>query len=270
MTIPKKYFDVLGILPTKDVTKIKKAYRKLAFKYHPDVNPSEKAHLKFIELTEAYEICIGEKIIKSNGSTKTQKTPQQEREERMQRAREFYRQSKINENKKDLAYFNHLTSGFSWKLFKTFSIMSLLFTIIFAIDSWLPTDDEGAKAQRFIYNYSYFTAIINNKEYDFETHQSLFAFNQFSDNIVLKKSKIFKDVRQVKFIDKHNQTSVFEVDNSIYMNRYLIIIVFLLPIITVLYKKNTPAFTIMYLLSAYAIPVALIIVTLTRGVFGLV
>ncbi len=50
-------YEVLGIERTADEEEIKKAYRRLALKYHPDKNPGDKtAEEKFKELGEAYEI----------------------------------------------------------------------------------------------------------------------------------------------------------------------------------------------------------------------
>ena len=43
---------------------IKRAYRKLAKQWHPDVNKSPNAHERFIEITEAYEILIDPKLRK--------------------------------------------------------------------------------------------------------------------------------------------------------------------------------------------------------------
>ena len=53
----RDYYEVLGVSKDADQSAIKKAYRKLAIKYHPDKNPDNKeAEEKFKEAAEAYEI----------------------------------------------------------------------------------------------------------------------------------------------------------------------------------------------------------------------
>jgi hypothetical protein len=51
----KDYHKILGLERDADLESIKKAYRELAKKYHPDINKSTDAHKKFIEISEAYE-----------------------------------------------------------------------------------------------------------------------------------------------------------------------------------------------------------------------
>lgn len=53
----RDYYEVLGVDRSADDKEIKKAYRRLAMKYHPDRNPDDsEAEEKFKEATEAYEI----------------------------------------------------------------------------------------------------------------------------------------------------------------------------------------------------------------------
>ena len=57
MSTQRDYYEVLGVSKNASDDEIKKAYRKLAFKYHPDRNPGDKeAEAKFKEATEANEV----------------------------------------------------------------------------------------------------------------------------------------------------------------------------------------------------------------------
>ena len=53
----RDYFKVLGVERGADADTIKKAYRRLARQYHPDVNPGDRnAESRFKEVSEAYEV----------------------------------------------------------------------------------------------------------------------------------------------------------------------------------------------------------------------
>jgi curved DNA-binding protein len=52
----KDYYEVLGVTRAAEADAVKRAYRKLARKYHPDVSKEKNAENKFKELQEAYEV----------------------------------------------------------------------------------------------------------------------------------------------------------------------------------------------------------------------
>jgi len=52
----KDYYDILGVSHNATLDGIKKAYRELALKYHPDINKSKEAEEKFKEINEAYAV----------------------------------------------------------------------------------------------------------------------------------------------------------------------------------------------------------------------
>lgn len=72
----KNYYEILGVTPDSTNTEIKSAYRKLARKYHPDVNPNSAELFK--DITEAYTTLITPEKRKQynilNGFFETQKT----------------------------------------------------------------------------------------------------------------------------------------------------------------------------------------------------
>ena len=57
MSNKRDYYEVLGVQKNATADELKKAYRKLALKYHPDRNPGDKeAEEKFKEAAEAYDV----------------------------------------------------------------------------------------------------------------------------------------------------------------------------------------------------------------------
>src|SRR5262245_23889499 len=60
MSPPKDYHEVLGLSPGADPQQIKRAFKELAFQYHPDRNPhNPRAEEKFKEVAEAYAYLSG-------------------------------------------------------------------------------------------------------------------------------------------------------------------------------------------------------------------
>ena len=56
MKMGKDYYKILGIAKVASEDDVRKAYRKMALKFHPDKNKSAGAEEKFKEIAEAYEV----------------------------------------------------------------------------------------------------------------------------------------------------------------------------------------------------------------------
>jgi hypothetical protein len=240
--IPKKYFDLLGIKPTHNKHTIKKAYRKLAFKYHPDVNPSKKAHQQFIKITEAYEICLGERIIKQN-RVFTPKSKETILKERIERARAFKIKQKEKEAYENLMYFKNLTSGYKWQLMKLLSIISLLLVFLLTVDRLLPKT-ENIEPVYLNLNKDNLKYVIGGQTYYFDNYLPI-----HQQNMIVKRTKIFNDVYAVKVIKNDFSTQLIYPKFSIQRQFYIVIVILLIPTFTLLYKRQTVLFTFLYLWS---------------------
>src|SRR5690606_13187467 len=140
----EKYFRVLGIHPTTDQNLIKKAYRKQALKYHPDINDSADAHIMFIRITEAYEVLSDQKIISnSSATTHRPKTKEEIFAEKVAEAKERWRYQQAQEDRKDKEYFKKVAFGWKWKVFQVFAAYTAVFSILLACDYFLDGRQES-------------------------------------------------------------------------------------------------------------------------------
>ena len=80
----KDYYEILEVGPNCTVEEIKQSYRRLAKKFHPDVNKAPNAHQKFIEISEAYEVLLRH----ATASTQVEKQEQYDYEAFIREVRE--------------------------------------------------------------------------------------------------------------------------------------------------------------------------------------
>ena len=105
------YYRILEIKEDADFSEIKKKYRKLAIKYHPDKNPGDdEAVKKFREITEAYEILGDEKKRKEYDNK-----------------RKFKNGQENNKNLKNKNNFSDNNFSFGKEFFKSASEMKEMF-----------------------------------------------------------------------------------------------------------------------------------------------
>lgn len=284
-----KYFERLGIAPTEDVKAIKKAYRRKAFALHPDKNPSPKAQIDFIALTEAYEFIMGieNDADKNVGSTKT---AEEQRAAKLKKAQANYRRMQEMELEKDALYFKKITSGWQWTLFRWFAIYSLVFSILLSADYFL-TGEYKAVEQMTPYNLM--PNMISRNGELFEVFTKFEERNE-KQAIRLNYSFFFHDLKSISIIHKlselnsnkpeHivNEFRLFEnypsVEYISYSSVYYVFpflhLVLLLPFLLVRYKRQTINFAIGRLLTLWVIFPLVIILSFSNGrilhLFGLI
>jgi hypothetical protein len=270
----KRYFEILEIRPTKDVTVIKKAFRKLAFKYHPDRNKTEEAHVKFIQISEAYENLIAaidhanlsleerkERTTKrSNRTTKsaTHYSSKNLAEERLKQARRRYEEMRQKEQEENEAYYKEISSGLNWKVFRSVMTGCLILAILFLLDN-LALPSHWAKSEAIgtnrIINYGgvHHTRVVplHLKTGEKVWVKPSFASSAAGCNIVyIERSFFFKDIQKLwvwedgKWFDSHADFTV--------TGTFPIVPIFLfLPFITFILKGRTLTYSLLFNVSLY-------------------
>lgn len=124
------YHEILGVPDNASTIEIKRRYKELARKYHPDVSHEENAAEKFIEITEAYEI-LTSKYKKANINN-SQKVWEDEARNRAKQ----YAQMRYNEFKQKNDAFNMPMHSILWPKWFNFVILAFCFFIL--TDNFLP------------------------------------------------------------------------------------------------------------------------------------
>lgn len=250
MSIRKKYYTLFGLEENASNDELKKAYRKLAMQYHPDRNPDPKAQQVFVDLAEAYEVLINDKLPKE----KTNKTRKEKSfEERREEAKMRFQKQQEREKREQEHYFASLTKGRKWKIFKRFAQASACISLLLVIDLFLPKHKEMQKVTAFspIYN-----GLVGGNTICLKTDKNLelFVREPFATmytthpEITIFRSWIFHNPTKV-FHETGFFKKFFEVDFSVNSLFPIIPVLFLIPLLTVYFRRKSFWFTLFYIFS---------------------
>lgn len=284
-----KYYKVLGLQPGASEQEIKRAYRKLALKYHPDKNPSPEAWDKFIAISEAYDTLLSGKIdwTKIKPGVKKEES-EAEREAYYKRYRgkmsyeerkAFYEKMKSRidpEVKKqrekafELSAINKFFGSSSYYYNMVMSIIAALVLGVIITDAMLPEPTTEYTVQALIKARNGTTdkyGILRVKEnnYRYWIDHYIFYNCKPGDHILITESKLFKEVSRIKLINKNGS---FELKNHNMLDFWpLLAFALLLPLISFLYRGPSSVYALSMVYNMFGIPMVLLFIFFWGGRF---
>ncbi len=272
--MPKsRYYKILGLQKNASEKEVKKRYRTLVMKYHPDRNSDPKAQELFIRITEAYDIIQDENYVIASSKTNVQKTKEEkakEREERMRKAQKRYKQQENVEKQENIRYYNSLISGKRWKWLKVTSIVTTLIAFTLIMDLFLPHHKSEDQLRGFTLNAStslngnIVGAIYTEKREIYYINDMDFNLFGETKNIEIETSWIFHN--PIFIISKRKEESkYYSLNFTMYNASILLIILFLLPLFTLWYKRMSILFTLLFYTSIYGISALTLFFLLQHG-----
>lgn len=267
-----KYYKRLGLLPGADKTAIRKAYRKLAMRYHPDKNPSISAQAKFIAITEAYEILTGKKPAPVERARRTHNPARQRKkptttqtvrntkshEERIREAKERQEKQSKKEFEENERYFQALTSGWRWKIMKWSAVLGVILSVALIAERFLPHHFVPDQITQYSLapgvssgdeNVSYIETAGDNSFWISHIHYDLFGRHT---KVLVKTSWFFHQPIEIVSFGKVDYRS-YCIHFSFYRNFIVLILLFLLPSLVLIMKNKTITFTIIHQTSFYGV-----------------
>ncbi len=278
MTLQQAY-RIMNLPFGTDQTEVKKAYRKLALTYHPDINPENED--KFKQLLEAYQLITNadqatkidnedEKIfVRRYNRWMTKEELDKIKEAQIQRKK----QSIIDEKMQIQRDFEQVLQSKTYKSFKWIGVAGLIFAVLLFFDFYgkkkirnanvLNTEvetqikEDPFKHSRKINIYTYLTF-----KYENGGSKEMTLFTDLSENlpvnrkIVVYTTPVFGTIS--KIINYQNIEYVNRWKNFININLVLGYIYSILVIVTFFAKSPTPWYYLLLYCSVYGIPLTMI------------
>jgi len=266
----KRNFDILGIPPTTDKEKIKKAYRKKALLYHPDRNSDPKAHQLFIKITEAYETLVSqEKRPQINQDFTAKETAEEIKkrqfEERLRKAKFRYDILKKLEEIENEKYYLKITSGMQWRVFKLILLSCLTLAFLITIDRFTPakTSYEFISASNKNHSFQgFFQSNIapiktENGEKFWLTGEAVLLLEK-NNFVKMERTPIFGDIKAVH-IWLGKTWYLGKTDFSVQGTFPLAPLFLLIPVVTYFLKSRTFVYSLLFNISLYLSGISLLL-----------
>lgn len=264
----KKCFKILGLPDTSSEKEIRKRYRNLVMKYHPDKNHDPNAHELFVKITEAYNILLNKSTITNAPTVSAEEEKKAERLERIRKAKARQREQILRERIENELYYRKLTSGRKWSLIKVLAMAGIVLSSLLILDQFLPSRYFEDEVTHYAKNVGYgpsgkiISLIKTEKNNNYWISRMTYSLYGKTRSIYIETSSIFHNPIRIISKDKLFQ-KYFDIHFTIYGSTYLLAPVFLIPAFTLFYKRKKISFTFFFYLSYYGISGLIILFLLT-------
>ncbi len=243
----KDYYKILHVNRNSSETEIKKAYRELALKYHPDRTKNSLDHSRFNEINEAYQV-LGKQESRDNYNL----TYDYQRYGQSNRTHDYspgYRQYEGTRGSRKRYY---PPPGFYRKReemdltpyirpVRIISGLTFLFVFLVMLDYFLPVEihDQTIQAKLTTYN-SYSSVIIATENYNFPLSYEYSRLVYKGDRAKVEISPIF-NIPQKLVVDTGLDTYVFRPNYSIYsVFSFFLVILLVTSFLGTFHNENNP------------------------------
>ena len=243
-----KYYKILGLPNQSDKKLVKRAYRRLAMKYHPDKNDDRKANEKFILINEAYAKIMDESAHQNTWNTyrnEKAKAKEEELKKRMQWAKKYAQYKKDQEERiAEITYNKIQHSALGW-IYPLISWVCIGFAFLLFLDFMvMNTKDLDVDFDRSYVDMATEKDVLLFKDRESEEYISEFAVHiddvkrlEFSKKVKYKcqLTPIFNELVTLTFYHQDENIKIFN-HYSVYRAAYIILFFLLTPVITLISK----------------------------------
>ena len=243
-----KYFKILGLPNQSDKKLVKRAYRRLAMKYHPDKNDDRKANEKFILINEAYAKIMDESAHQNTWNTyrnEKAKAKEEELKKRMQWAKKYAQYKKDQEERiAEITYNKIQHSALGW-IYPLISWVCIGFAFLLFLDFMvMNTKDLDVDFDRSYVDMATEKDVLLFKDRESEEYIGEFAVHiddvkrlEFSKKVKYRcqLTPIFNELVTLTFYHQDENIKIFN-HYSVYRAAYIFLFFLLTPVITLISK----------------------------------
>lgn len=264
------FLELFGLPHGASEEDIKKRYRELALKLHPDVNPAPNAQEQFRLIQKAYEFLINEdkqlnlmyQQYKSTKGGNKQKAPAEDElsiEEKRAQARErakYYAQQAHKEAEEiELQVFETLTQKVPWAIVRFLAGASVVFGLLILVDFFVPDYNHSRVLKHKIHKEIFQTStfIFTNGD-KIKVEEALYLGTNAGDTITMQYSNILREFLGYRVSSPRGESRFVSADFSLFTFYPMFGLMFLLPGILFVYQANEVKFYLLYFASCVAFP----------------